>query len=123
MGKLLGRFFVFFTIILISFNGYSSQIFIIWPWYGREVSVDLLKLTVPFKCVCSISPVCIKSWSEPGRSLLLAMLWWNYYLCIVTDPGRVPPQWVHTNVSNDPKHPSLNLSVIVGARCIGQTRL
>ena len=79
MGKLLGRFFVFFTIILISFNGYSSQIFIIWPWYGREVSVDLLKLTVPFNYVFSISLVCIESWSEPGRSLLLAMLWWNYY--------------------------------------------
>ena len=28
------------------------------------------------------------------------MLWWNYYLCIVTDPGRVPPQWVHTNISS-----------------------
>lgn len=39
--------------MLISFNGYSSQIFIIWPWYGREVSVDLLKLIVPFKYVRS----------------------------------------------------------------------
>ncbi|KAF9647436.1 zf-DHHC-domain-containing protein [Thelephora ganbajun] len=74
MGKLLGRVFVCFTIMLISFNGYSSQIFIIWPWYGREVSVDLLKLIIPF-------------------NFLLAMLWWNYYLCIMTDPGRVPPQW------------------------------
>lgn len=53
MGKLLGRLFVCFTIMLISFNGYSSQIFIIWPWYGREVSVDLLKLIVPFKYVRS----------------------------------------------------------------------
>lgn len=35
---------------------------------------------------------------ERGDSVLLAMLWWNYYLCIVTDPGRVPPQWVHTNI-------------------------
>lgn len=123
MGKLLGRLFVSFTIMLISFNGYSSQIFIIWPWYGREISVDLLKLMVPFKYVCSTSPVWIKSRSESSRSFLLAMLWWNYYLCIVTDPGRVPPQWVHTNIHNDRKQPSLNLDVIVGTGCIGQTRI
>ena len=53
MGKFLGRIFVCFTIVLISFNGYSSQLFIIWPWYGREVSVDLLKVLVPFKFVRS----------------------------------------------------------------------
>lgn len=52
MGKLLGRLFVCFTIALISFNGYSSQLFVIWPWYGREVSVDLLRLLIPFKYVC-----------------------------------------------------------------------
>ena len=101
MGKLLGRIFVCFTIFLVSFNGYSSQIFIIWPWYGREVSVDLLKLIIPFKCVCSVLLVRIRSWSEPGCSFLLVMLWWNYYLSIVTDPGRVPPQWVHTNIIQD----------------------
>ena len=98
MGTLLGRIFVFFTILLISFNGYSSQIFIIWPWYGSEVSVDLLKLIMPFKYAFS------QSWSiwdfglKRHCSVLLAMLWWNYYLCIVTEPGRVPPQWVHTNI-------------------------
>ena len=26
------------------------------------------------------------------------MLWWNYYLSIVTDPGRVPAQWVHIKI-------------------------
>ena len=119
MGKILGRLFVFFTIMLISFNGYSSQIFIIWPWYGREVSVDLLKLVVPFKCVCSVFPVCMKCLSEPVCSLLLAMLWWNYYLCIMTDPGRVPPQWVHTNARDGRKQPSLNLDVIIGTKCVG----
>lgn len=62
MGKLLGRLFVSFTILLISFNGYSSQIFIIWPWYGREVSVDLLKLTIPFKYVCSTLMTRVGSW-------------------------------------------------------------
>lgn len=49
MGKLLGRIVVTFTAGLIAFIAYSSQLFIIWPWYGQEVSVDLLKLLVPFK--------------------------------------------------------------------------
>lgn len=40
-----------FTISLISFISYSSQIFIIWPWYGRELSIPLLVLLVPFKYV------------------------------------------------------------------------
>ena len=59
MGKLLGRIFVGFTIILISFNGYSSQLFIIWPWYGGEFSVDLLMLLLPFKYACSTFPAYI----------------------------------------------------------------
>jgi predicted metal-binding protein len=25
------------------------------------------------------------------------MLWWNYYLCVTTDPGRVPDSWVRTS--------------------------
>ncbi|KAH8102412.1 zf-DHHC-domain-containing protein [Cristinia sonorae] len=74
MGRLTGRLFVLLTSFLISFISYSSQIFIIWPWYGRELSVDLLKLLVPF-------------------NLLVGMLWWNYYLCVVTDPGSVPKHW------------------------------
>jgi palmitoyltransferase len=37
------------TILLISFISFSSQIWVIWPWYGRELSVDLIKLLVPFK--------------------------------------------------------------------------
>lgn len=50
MGKILGRIVVTITVGLISFIAFSSQLFIIWPWYGRELSVDLLKLLVPFKC-------------------------------------------------------------------------
>lgn len=38
-----------FTVLLISFISYSSQIFLIWPWYGSVLSVDLLKLLLPFK--------------------------------------------------------------------------
>ncbi|GBE77566.1 zf-DHHC-domain-containing protein [Sparassis latifolia] len=74
MGRLIGRLFVGFTLCLICFIAYSAQIFIIWPWYGHELSIELLVLLVPF-------------------NLLVGMLLWNYYLCVVTDPGRVPPAW------------------------------
>jgi len=37
------------TSCLIGFISYSSQIFIVWPWYGGVLSVELLKLLVPFK--------------------------------------------------------------------------
>jgi hypothetical protein len=47
--RLFGRLFVAFVLFLIIFIGYSSQIFIIWPWYGREFSVEFLGLLVPFK--------------------------------------------------------------------------
>lgn len=26
--------------------------------------------------------------------MLVGMLYWNYYLAVVTDPGRVPRNWV-----------------------------
>ncbi|KAI0695629.1 zf-DHHC-domain-containing protein [Cytidiella melzeri] len=74
MGRLLGRVFVALTISLITFIGYSSQIFVIWPWYGRELSVQLIMLLLPFNA-------------------LLGMLWWNYYLCVKTNPGEVPKAW------------------------------
>ncbi|OBZ79551.1 Palmitoyltransferase PFA4, partial [Grifola frondosa] len=74
MGRLAGRLFVGFTLCLISFIAYSSQIFIIWPWYGRVLSIELLTLLVPF-------------------NFLVGMLLWNYYLCVTTDPGGVPRSW------------------------------
>lgn len=46
-----GRLIVNFVLCLISFIAYSSQIFIIWPWYGSELSVELIKLLFPFKYV------------------------------------------------------------------------
>lgn len=51
---LLGRIVVGLTTCLICFIAYSSQIFIIWPWYGRVLSVELLTLLVPFKCVYAV---------------------------------------------------------------------
>ncbi|KAL7285081.1 hypothetical protein ACG7TL_000173 [Trametes sanguinea] len=74
MGRLTGRLFVFFTTCLIAFIAYSSQIFIIWPWYGRVFSLELLELLLPF-------------------NILVALLLWNYALCVNTDPGGVPPHW------------------------------
>jgi len=49
MGRIAGLLFVNFVLCLICFIAYSSQIFIIWPWYSREVSIELLTLLVPFK--------------------------------------------------------------------------
>ncbi|KAF5368430.1 hypothetical protein D9758_002212 [Tetrapyrgos nigripes] len=69
-----GRLIVNLVLCLISFIAYSSQIFIIWPWYGSALSVELLALLLPF-------------------NFLVGMLLWNYFLCVFTDPGRVPPKW------------------------------
>ncbi|TBU62562.1 zf-DHHC-domain-containing protein [Dichomitus squalens] len=74
MGRLTGRLFVLFTTCLICFIAYSSQIFVLWPWYGREFSVELLGLLLPF-------------------NILVGMLLWNYRLCVITDPGGVPSSW------------------------------
>ncbi|CAE7190122.1 unnamed protein product [Rhizoctonia solani] len=74
MGRLIGRIWVGFTLSLISFISYSSQIFIIWPWYGRTLSIPLLKLLVPF-------------------NILVGMVFWNYIWTVRTDPGTVPKSW------------------------------
>ncbi|ETW87155.1 hypothetical protein HETIRDRAFT_166687 [Heterobasidion irregulare TC 32-1] len=74
MGRLLGRIVVGATLSLISFIAYSSQIFIIWPWYGRELSVDLITLLGPFNA-------------------FIGLLLWNYWKCVVSDPGSVPDRW------------------------------
>ncbi|ESK90944.1 palmitoyltransferase pfa4 [Moniliophthora roreri MCA 2997] len=74
MHPILGILIVNFVLCLICFIAYSSQIFIIWPWYGREVSVELLVLLVPF-------------------NFFVGTLLWNYYLCVNTDPGTVPDSW------------------------------
>ncbi|EDR15221.1 uncharacterized protein LACBIDRAFT_145895, partial [Laccaria bicolor S238N-H82] len=68
------RLIVNFVLCLICFIAYSSQIFIIWPWYGGVLSVELLTLLLPF-------------------NVLVLILLWNYWLCVVTDPGRVPDSW------------------------------
>ncbi len=86
----LGRLVVNLTVLLICFISYSSQIFIIWPWYGRVLSVELITLLVPFK---SVSNSIIYKPSLNMTSLLVGMLFWNYFLCVYTDPGGVPDDW------------------------------
>ncbi|KAF8445635.1 zf-DHHC-domain-containing protein [Boletus edulis BED1] len=74
MHPFLALLIISFVLLLILCPVLTSQIFIIWPWYGREWTVELLVLLVPF-------------------NVLAFMLLWNYYLCIFTDPGRVPDRW------------------------------
>ncbi|WWC60858.1 uncharacterized protein I303_103434 [Kwoniella dejecticola CBS 10117] len=71
MARDWGTVWVIGTSLLISFISFSSQIFVVWPWYGREVSVDLLKLLLPF-------------------NFCVFMVFWNYRLCVITPPGGVP---------------------------------
>ncbi|KAF9486462.1 palmitoyltransferase PFA4 [Pholiota conissans] len=74
MHPFLGRLVVNLVLCLISFIAYSSQIFIIWPWYGSVLTVELIKLLLPF-------------------NVLVGFLLWNYFLCVFTDPGGVPNGW------------------------------
>lgn len=37
------------TTALIGFISYSSQIFVFYPWYGSELSWELLQVLIPFK--------------------------------------------------------------------------
>ncbi|KIO26982.1 hypothetical protein M407DRAFT_14980 [Tulasnella calospora MUT 4182] len=84
---IFGRLWVGGTTLLICFISYSSQIFVIWPWYGRELSLDLLKLLVPF-------------------NLLVGMLFWNYFLTVRTPPGSVPRNWGYEvkKLTGGPRH-------------------
>ncbi|TFK77407.1 zf-DHHC-domain-containing protein [Pluteus cervinus] len=74
MQDFLGWLIVNFVLCLICFIAYSSQIFVIWPWYGREFSTELIYLLLPF-------------------NVFVGLLLYNYYLCVMTDPGRVPSSW------------------------------
>ncbi|KAJ7103218.1 zf-DHHC-domain-containing protein [Mycena belliarum] len=73
-GGFIGRLIVNFVVLLICFIAYSVQIFVVWPWYGRALSVQLVTLLLPF-------------------NLLVGMLFWNYFLCVTSNPGEVPENW------------------------------
>ncbi|GAA5881369.1 hypothetical protein JCM16303_000150 [Sporobolomyces ruberrimus] len=65
------------TLALISFIGFTSQLFVIIPSYaptGGFSDPELLKLLVPF-------------------NVLLFLLYTNYFLTVKTNPGNVPKGW------------------------------
>lgn len=69
------------TSLLIAVLGYTSQLFIMLPYYHKTPSFSALTLAavlVPF-------------------NLGLLGIFYNYYLCVTTDPGSVPagyqPEW------------------------------
>ncbi|GAA5868652.1 hypothetical protein JCM8547_003769 [Rhodosporidiobolus lusitaniae] len=76
MGKWLGRLWVTCTLTLISFLGFSSQLFVVVPSFAPAGlrDPDCVRLLVPF-------------------NVLLFCLYLNYYLTVTTDPGRVPAGW------------------------------
>ncbi|GAA5869031.1 hypothetical protein JCM3774_002454 [Rhodotorula dairenensis] len=75
MGKRLDRLWVAGTVLLISFIGFSSQIFVVLPAARYRFSDrDVLGVLLPF-------------------NLLLAFVFYNYALVVTTDPGRVPKGW------------------------------
>ncbi|KAK4051867.1 Palmitoyltransferase [Microbotryomycetes sp. JL201] len=74
MSRWAGRLWVGATLSLISFIGFTSQVWVVWPSFEHRLSRELLRVLVPFNA-------------------LLALVYYNYALCIVTDPGRVPAGW------------------------------
>jgi palmitoyltransferase len=67
-----GKVFVVTVLSLICFIAYSPQFFIYLRVY--EFS-EIIYLLVPF-------------------NLLIFMVFYNYYLAVTTDPGKIPPNWV-----------------------------
>lgn len=104
MHSVVGHIVVGFVLSLICFIAYSSQIFIIWPWYGSVLSVELITLLFPFKYVFVTYATAIANFVLD--SILVGLLLWNYYLCVVTDPGQVPEFWVSLPSSDAAGHPS-----------------
>ncbi|BGP54356.1 Palmitoyltransferase [Rhodotorula sphaerocarpa] len=75
MGKRLDQLWVVSVVLLISFIGFTSQIWVVFP-AGRYRFSDpeLLRVLLPFNA-------------------LLAGVFGNYALTVRTDPGRVPKGW------------------------------
>ncbi|KAM0755032.1 zf-DHHC-domain-containing protein [Meredithblackwellia eburnea MCA 4105] len=74
MGRLKGRIWVGATTTLISFLWITPQIWIIAPAYEWRLDRELAQILIPF-------------------NFLLILLLYNYYLCVLTDPGEVPKEW------------------------------
>ncbi|SPO44060.1 related to PFA4 - Palmitoyltransferase [Moesziomyces antarcticus] len=81
------------TLSLIAILGYSSQLCIMLPYYTKTPSFSpqaLAAVLVPF-------------------NLGLLGIFYNYYLCVTTDPGSVPlgyqPEWSALEPVPTPHHP------------------
>jgi hypothetical protein len=72
-----GKVFVVGVLLLISCIAYSSQIVIFLPAYGWWTMESLILLT--------------------PLNLLVAMVFYNYYLAVTTDPGKIPIGWVNND--------------------------
>ncbi|KAI8979585.1 DHHC palmitoyltransferase-domain-containing protein [Mycotypha africana] len=68
-----GKLFVIVVVSLIAFIAYSSQLFLFLPAYGWWNSTSLMKLF--------------------PLNILVIMIFYNYYLAVITDPGKVPIDW------------------------------
>ncbi|TFK19610.1 zf-DHHC-domain-containing protein [Coprinopsis marcescibilis] len=74
MRRILQRLAVMGVLCFISFLVYSAHLYLFWPWYGRELSIELLVLLVPL-------------------NVSVTLLFYNYFLCVATEPGTVPQGW------------------------------
>ncbi|KAI8372610.1 palmitoyltransferase PFA4 [Choanephora cucurbitarum] len=68
-----GKVFVAGVVLLICTIAYSSQLFLFLPAYGWWTTQSVINL-VPY-------------------NLLVIMVFYNYYLCVYTDPGKIPTNW------------------------------
>lgn len=69
-----GKVFVVGVVLLISFIAYSSQLVLFLPAY-EWWTIESAKLLIPL-------------------NLLVIMVFYNYYLAVTTDPGKIPVDWV-----------------------------
>ncbi|KAI8333115.1 DHHC palmitoyltransferase-domain-containing protein [Chlamydoabsidia padenii] len=69
-----GRVFVVGVILLICTIAYSSQYFILIPALQDSFTLSTLYVLGPFN-------ICV------------LLVFYNYFLAVTTDPGRVPPDW------------------------------
>ncbi|KAI8987153.1 DHHC palmitoyltransferase-domain-containing protein [Pilobolus umbonatus] len=68
-----GQVFVVSVVIIISIIAFSSQIFLFFPAYDGWSYASFITL----------GPL----------NLLVGMVYYNYYLAVVTDPGKIPSYW------------------------------
>jgi hypothetical protein len=66
-----GKLYILGVVVLVTFIGYSSQLVIFYKAFDWKVLLPL--------------------------NVLIALVYYNYYLAVVTDPGTIPMNWVSQN--------------------------